>query len=246
MENKNNKIVSIHQPAYLPWLGYLHKIMISDEFVFFDTTQFEKNSFVNRNKVNTLQGATMLTVPVRLKNHFNKEIKDIEITNQKEFGKHWKTIELNYKKSPYWDEYSEKLKEVYNKEYKYLSDLCFDQLICLLDILKIDTKIIKSSELRKYETRKSELVLDLCRDLNAGVYISGKFGKDYLDEKSFEEAGIKIYFQDYKHPVYKQMHGEFVPYLAIIDLLFNVGAEIAKETIMEGNITKLELEKRLF
>ena len=95
-------ILTIHQPAYLPWPGYFHRLMLADTFVFFDNTQFEKNSFINRNKIKTPRGAQWLTVPVSLKGHLEKEIREIEISGQAWRKDHWQAIELNYKKAKYW------------------------------------------------------------------------------------------------------------------------------------------------
>jgi hypothetical protein len=230
-------IISINQPAYLPWLGYFHRINISDVFVFFDSVQFEKNSMVNRNKVKTSQGDVMLTVPVKLKDHLHKEIREIEIADQKWRERHWKTIEINYKKSKYWNEYSPRLKKIYEKEYKNISDLCYDQLKLFLELLNIKTKIIKSSELKNIDSKKEQLIIDMCSGLGAEIYVSGVMGKDYIDNENFHKRGIKLYYQSYKHSEYNQLWGEFKPCMSIIDLLFNEGSN-SLEIIMKNNITK--------
>ena len=110
--------------------------------------------------------------------------------------------------------------------------------------LKIDVKFCKASELN-FEGRKSELVLDMCKRLGADLYIFGALGRDYAETGSFSQNGIDIYFQDYSHPVYPQTDGKFISNLSVIDLLFNVGRNRALDTIMEGNITKEELKKRV-
>lgn len=232
-------IISIHQPAYLPWLGYFHKIALSDVFVFFETTQFEKNSFINRNKIKTSNGPIWLTVPVKLENHLEKKINKIPLANKIWQDNHWKSIEYNYKKSKYWDVYSSQLRELYQKEYLNIADLCYDQLVLIMNWLQIKTKIIRSADLRNYESKKQQVVLDICLDLKADLYISGKLGKNYLEEKKFEERGIKVFFQDYQHPQYQQLWGIFTPYLGIIDLLFNEGLQsleiIFKENVLKNN-----------
>jgi len=233
--------VTIHQPAYLPWIGYFHKIYLSDVFVYFDTTQFEKNSFINRNKIKTAQGSSWLTVPVKLKDHFEKEIREIELGDQKWKKTHWKTIEFNYKKAKYWGLYSKELEELYNRDYNNISDVCYEQLLLIIKWLEIDVKIIKSSDLKEYNSRKHDLILEICKDLNTDLYISGKLGKDYIIEKDYEEAGIELYYQDYIHPKYNQLWGEgFVSYMSIIDLLFNEGPESMK-VVLKGNMKKRAL-----
>jgi hypothetical protein len=96
-----------------------------------------------------------------------------------------------------------------------------------------------------FEGRKSDLVLDMCKKLSADLYIFGALGRDYIKEENFTREGIKIYFQNYNHPVYPQLYGEFISHSSIIDLLFNVGAERALDVIMKGNISKKEL-RRMF
>jgi len=233
-------IVSIHQPAYLPWLGYFHKIMLSDVFVFFDTTQFEKNSFINRNKIKTPQGEQWLTVPVKLKDHFKKEIRQIKLADQNWQKGHWQAIELNYKKAGYWNEYAEKLKKFYEKQHSNIAEACFAQLKMFVEMLGLDVKIVRASELDKFDSKKGDLVLDICEELAADIYVSGSLSKDYLDTDQFRNHGVKVYFQDYQYPIYQQFWGEFLPNLSIIDLLFNEGQK-SREVILRNNVSKKDL-----
>ena len=233
-------ILTIHQPAYLPWPGYFHRLMLADTFVFFDNTQFEKNSFINRNKIKNPRGAPWLTVPVSLKGHLEKEIREIEISGQAWRKDHWQAIELNYKKAKYWNKYSEKLKKFYEKPYSNIAEACFAQLKMFAEMLGVETKIIGASELKKFDSKKDDLVLDICKELSADLYISGSQGKGYLDLEKFKTQGVKVYFQDYQHPAYQQLWGEFLPNLSIIDLLFNEGPK-SKEIILKNNITKDKL-----
>lgn len=234
-------IVSIHQPAYLPWLGYFHKIMLSDVFVYFDTTQFEKNSFINRNKIKTPNGSIWLTVPLKTKGHFHKEIRQIEIANQDWREKHWKAIEMNYKKANYWPQYADQLRELYKKEYNNIASLCYDQLILFLSWLNIKTKVIRSSELKPRQSKKLDLVLDILKEVKASSYISGVLGRDYIDLQRFKDKNIKLYYQSYEHPTYHQLWGgKFQKYMSVVDLLFNEG-EKSLEIIMQNNISKSDL-----
>jgi hypothetical protein len=234
--------VSIHQSAYLPWLGYIHKVLLSDVFVYFDTTQFEKNSFVNRNKIKGPNGNPWLTVPLLTKGYFEKSLAEMAIADRGIIKKHWKSIEQVYKKAPYWEEYSSKLKELYEKEYSKISELCLDQLKLICEFLEIDTKIVRASELPEFESKKEQLALDICKEVGATHYISGKMGRDYIDVGNFEKEGIKVTFQSYEHPKYSQLWGEFAPYMNVFDLIFNEG-EKSKEIILSGNITKEDLKE---
>jgi hypothetical protein len=234
-------ILTAHQPAYLPWLGYFHKINLADVFVFLDTTQFEKNSFINRNKIKTTNGPIWLTVPLKTKDHFKKPMTEIEIAGQDWREKHWKAIELNYKKSKYWRLYAQRLRELYNREYNNIADLCYNQLILLLGWLNIKTKIIRSSELKPRQSKKLDLVMDILHEIKASSYVSGALGRDYIDQKVFQDNNIRLYYQDYKHPVYHQLWGgEFLKYISIIDLLFNEGDK-SLEILMQNNVSKNDL-----
>lgn len=226
--NQNRKVnkevtISIHQPAYLPWLGYLDKLMRSDVFVYLDNVQFEKNSFINRNKIKTPQGVIWLTVPVKLKGHTSKTIAETEIDNSKNWRKdHLSTIFFNYKKARNFSLLYPHLEKLYSLEYASLSDLCYDHLLFWLRHLGIEKKIVKGTELGIL-AEKSDLVLHICKRFNATRYISGTLGRHYLRIDNFQSAGIEVEFQDYQHPVYEQLWGEFVPNLSILDYCLNVG-----------------------
>lgn len=214
-------IVSIHQPAYLPWLGYLARIAASDVFVFLDTVQFEKNSFTNRNRVKTANGPVWLTVPVLQSGHTQKKLFEIEIDpNQPWRKKHLRSIEMSYSKAPCFKERFPKLLDLYNDSEQYLADLCFKQLAFWLDELDIRTRIVRASDLPVTGT-KSNLVLALCQHFGASQYISGPLGRGYLDEGAFAAASIELVYQEFQHPVYPQLHGPFLPAMAVVDYWLN-------------------------
>jgi len=214
-------IMSAHQPAYLPWLGYFDKIKRSDIFVFLDTVQFEKNSFTNRNRIKTKNGPIWLSVPVIKTDHFDKIMSDMLIDNRTHWQKkHLSSIQMSYARAPQFKELFPKLQELYSKEYEYLVDATWDHLMFWLDMLGIQTKIIKSSSLN-VTGRKSDLVLDLCKATGADHYISGAMGKDYLRVDDFDRERISVEFQDYQHPVYPQLYDGFTPNMGIVDFAMN-------------------------
>lgn len=236
-------ILSAHQPAYLPWLGYFHKIAISDVFVVLDEVQFEKNSFTNRNKIKTSNGTTWLSLPMQMNGHMNKNVNDMEILNKFNWReKHWKSIYLNYKKSPYFNLYCDFLEDTYKREWNTLIELTEYMTEYFLEQLGIKTKILKQSDI-KTEFKKQELIVELCKKLKADTFVFGKLGRNYADISYFEDNDINVYFQDYKHPVYEQVWNEFIPNLAIIDLLFNASKDNVLDIIMNGNISKEDINK---
>lgn len=235
-------ILTAHQPVYLPWLGLFHKIALADEFCYFDDVQYQIKDFNNRNKIKTANGGLWLTTPVLTVGYREKKIREIEINNSIDWRKkHWKSIYLNYKKAPYFNKYADFFEDTYKKEWQHLTDLNEYMLKWFLQELGIKIDYYKASELN-FRGYKSSLVLDMCKKLKANLYIFGVLGKGYAEEEKFNKEGIKIYFQDYKHPVYPQLHGEFLPYMSIIDLLFNCGSK-SLEILMKDNITKEELIK---
>ena len=230
-------ILTAHQPCYLPWLGLFHKIYLSEMFCLFDIAQYQTKDFNNRNKIKTNNGEIWLTVPVESKEHFSKKICDIRIINNGWNRKQIKSISLTYKKAPYYDNYFDGLDSILSRKYEYLTDLNLDIMRYLLDCLDIMVPVVKASDYN-FTGYKSDLVLDMCVTLGASKYIFGSQGKNYANVESFADKGIDVYFQDYHHPAYKQLYGEFIPYMSVIDLLFNEGPD-SRNILLSGNITKL-------
>jgi hypothetical protein len=225
-------IISINQPAYLPWLGYFHRIAISDTHVILDSVQLEKNSFTNRNKVRTSQGWCWLTVPVRTAGKFGAlEIAEVEIDNDRPWAKkHWATLCASYSKAPFFKPHAGFFESVYNRHWTKLHDLTWTITKYVLDVLDVRTEIRFSSELGA-TGKKDELILNLCRKMGANVYFSGPLGKDYLRENLFQEQGIAVQYHEYQHPTYKQVYPGFKPYMTTLDLLFNAGPK-SRELMM--------------
>lgn len=227
-------ILTAHQPVYLPWLGLFHKIALSNRFCIFDIAQYQTKDFNNRNKIKTNSGVLWLSVPVESKDHFKKKIRDIKIINNGWNKKHFKSIDFAYRKAPFHERYIGQLENILVKtSYIYLVDLSFATLDFGLKSLGIDVPIVSASSY-DFQGTKSDLVLDMCKQLKSTTYIFGAQGHDYADVDSFTEAGINVHFQDYQHPVYPQLHGDFEPYMSVIDLLFNVGPDSMK-VLMSGN-----------
>ncbi|MGR3175996.1 MAG: WbqC family protein [Candidatus Scalindua sp.] len=233
-------ILTAHQPVYLPWLGLFHKIALADIFISFNQVQYLLRDWNNRNKIKTPADDIWLTVPVLTKGYREKKIKEIEINNSINWRKkHWKSMLLAYKKAPFFNKYSDFLEDVYQREWKLLTELNEYMLKWFLDVLGIKVKFSDASEFR-FSGEKSDLVLEMCKCLEADVYIFGEQGKDYANIELFKKKGIKIVFQEYNHPVYTQLHGNFISHVSILDLLFNCG-EKSLETLMDGNLAKEDI-----
>ncbi|PIZ15507.1 hypothetical protein COY51_04980 [Candidatus Desantisbacteria bacterium CG_4_10_14_0_8_um_filter_39_17] len=230
-------IIAIHQPQYLPWLGYFDKIDKSDKFVLLDDVQFKKNEWQNRNRIKTAGsgGWQWITVPVI--HRFGQKINEVKINNQENWcKKHLHQLETNYFKSPHFPQYYDFLKETYARKWENLSEVNIYFIEYLTKTLGIKKQLVKSSDL-KVSGEKTDRLVNICKMLNANIYLSGVGAKEYIEIEKFEKEKIKVIFQDFHHPVYKQLYGEFIPNLSVVDLLFNYGDESLK--ILRGNTEHL-------
>ena len=233
-------ILTAHQPVYLPWLGLFHKIALADLFCYFDIAQYQTKDYNNRNKIKTHTGEIWLSVPVESKNHFEKSVGEIRLLQNGWQRKHFKSIQIAYQRAPYCRDYIERLEALLmGQPFDTLADLNLEMLRYLMRCLAIDTPIVKASDY-SFQGAKSDLVLDMCLQLGAEIYIFGAQGRDYADVEKFRSHGVEAYFQDYRHPVYRQLYGEFLPYMSVIDLFFNEGAR-SREILLGGNVTRFDL-----
>lgn len=214
-------ILTAHQPCYFPWLGFWAKLASADRFVIFDNVQFERHGYSNRVQIKTYQGPQWLTIPVE---HGMPLLKDAQIVGDGWRRKHLKTIELAYKKAPYFDRYFPAIRGMLEGEHDYLESICSASFRFSRAALGLADRVTRAS-IWDFKGEKSALVLDMCKQLGATKYIFGQKGADYADVESFKAAGIEPVFQQYTHPLYPQLHGPFVPGLSIIDLLFNCGPD---------------------
>lgn len=214
-------ILTAHQPVLMPWCGFFAKLAAADRFIVFDGVQFERKGYSNRVQIKTHHGPIWLTVPVE---HGQPLLREAKIVPGNWARKHLKSIELAYAKAPYFGLYYNQLRDILSHEWRYLAGLDRALLDWLLRKLGLSIPIHSASENGfDFEGEKSCLVLDMCVKTGATEYIFGSQGRGYADVAAFEAAGVKPVFQDYRHPVYPQLHGDFVAGLSVLDLLMNVG-----------------------
>ena len=222
---KNETIVGIHQPEHLPWLGFFNKISQSNIFVLLDNVQYEKNYFQNRNRIRTKDGCVWLTVPVLTAGKQSQLIKDVKIDNTKNWcEKHWKTISYSYGNAPFFGRYSGFFKKNYGKKWNHLAKLNESIIKHMIKELGIRVKLVRASDLDVHGS-STDLLLDICKKLDADTYLSGVSGRDYLEENKFKKENIKVMYQDFHHPTYPQQFKPFVSNMSAIDLLFNCGKD---------------------
>ena len=218
-----NLICAIHQPNFLPWAGFFHKIIESDVFVLLDNVDLmhgSKISITNRTKIKTPNGEQWLTIPIQKNN--SKIIKEIEMVQSPWRDKMLKTIELNYKKSKNFTSFYPVLESIIRYESTNLSDFNTNAIIEICNYLSIETPIIKSSDLNISTTNRNERIIEICKKCNANTYFSGNGGKKYHDENSFNLNQITIKYTTYSENEYPQLFGKYLPGLSIVDQLFNI------------------------
>ena len=227
------KVVAIHQPEYLPWLGFFKKMMNVELFVFLDDVQFRKKGWQNRNRIRINDGTTLLSIPVHT--HSYPKINEVTIDNEKNWSiRHKKSILYNYAKAPYFDEIKDFIESIFEKKFQYLVDLNTEIIKFVMNELEIKSKIVFSSEL-EISKKGSDRVLDICKAVDADHYITGTFwAESNLRVEEFKKSNIDVEFQKFQHPTYKQIHGEFIPEMSIIDLLFNEGRKEAKKILQNS------------
>jgi hypothetical protein len=215
-------IVAVHQPQYLPWLGYFDKIDRADVFVLLDNVQFKKNEWQNRNKIKTAQGWQWLTVPVLYK--YPQLINQVTINNRVNWQhKQKQALVSNYKKAPCFEMVTNMLGDIFSSPWEYISQLNIEIVKTIARALGIDTQIYIASELGEFPQDPDERLVAITKHFGSGTYLAGMGGKGYMNLDTYEKSGVEVIFQDFKHPVYKQLFGDFEPFMSSIDLLFNHG-----------------------
>ena len=219
------------QPSYLPWLGYFDQLARADAFVWYDDVQFDKHGWRNRNRVKGPKGPLWLTVPVRHSGRSDQLILDVEVDNRLPWRrKHRSTIEQLYAQAPFLDEILPPFVELLNQPWERLVDLDIATTEWLAQTFGISTPRFRSSSLRIGWDR-NERLLNFCRHFGATRYLTGDSARDYLDVPRFEAIGVEVQWHGYRHPVYPQLHGEFIPYLSALDLILNAGSAEASKIL---------------
>ncbi len=222
MGTTTTAIVGAHQSHYLPWLRYFEKIARCDAFIVLDDIQYSKNGWQNRNKVKGPNGATLLTVPVHAA--LGERINRVTIDDRANWRrKHWATIQQCYAHAQFADKHLPFFEATYTREWATLHELNRHMFEYYLDALAIRTPIHYSSEMN-ISGEATERLVNLVKEVGGSAYYSGAYALDaYLDAETLSRSEIELVLQEWTAPVYPQLHGEFVPDLAIVDLLMNGG-----------------------
>lgn len=231
----SRKVVVIHQPDFAPYLGFFHRFMKADLYIALDHVQFVNGSsraWTHRDKIKTAQGEKWLTVSVR-KAPRDTAINQIELCADTGWRQdNLRLLEQNYRKTPCYNELMPEIERLYAQPFSMLRDFNMASIEMLMDMLDVRIPWVWSSSLDPVGT-KNELLADLLQKVSATHYLSGVGARDYFDPIPFREANTEVLWQDFIHPVYPQLYGEFTPYLSSMDLLFNCGVEKSRE-ILKG------------
>jgi len=222
-------IVAAHQPNFIPWLGYFDKMRKADLFIVVDHVQLERQSFQNRARIKTGSGIRWITVPVFQRSRAERIMHKL-IDNSRSGRFRWNrkmflTLKYAYQAAPFFRAYEPALLEIFNEPWDRLTALNERLIELCRGALEIRTPMVKSSSL-KVGGAKSDMILNMCREVGADAYLSGAgASRDYLDVRAFERAGIEVLWQRFEHPTYRQCRApsEFVPMLSSIDMIFNCG-----------------------
>jgi hypothetical protein len=217
--------IAIHQPNYIPYPGFFAKLGLSDIFVIYDTAQFTRCGFINRNRIRkqSPNGCMWLTLPVGKKDYKEVSINQVKIAENRVFEQHSKILKYMYSKAPFFDK---EICEVLATPHLSLSDHNVSIILFLTNRLRIrKPQIVLSSELNIPIRHATEGIIDIVKALGGTEYISGTGAKNYLKPELIEKEGIKLSFSNYEPLRYKQIHPGFVENMSIVDAVFNMGWE---------------------
>lgn len=213
--------IALLQSNYIPWKGVFDLIHAVDLFVFYEDADFTRCDWRTRNRIKTANGPQLLSVPVK---HapLGTPIRAIEIAGDHWRRKHRHAIELAYAKAPYFQQYRFLLDEIYEPAWRNLSAFNIATTRIIAGTLGCRTPFADSGDFPGGGV-KDDRIIDLCRQAGADAYLSGPAAKSYIDPAKFEHAGIKLEYMRYEYPAYPQLHGDFDPFVTVLDTIFHCG-----------------------
>ncbi len=216
----------ILQPGYLPWLGFFNQMNLADTFVYLDDVQYDRRGWRNRNRIRGPNGAVWLTVPVVQKGRYSQLLNETQIDNSVDWKqKHLKSFKHFYSKSAFFAEVYSIIENILSRHWDRLIDLDIEFIDRFNTYLDIRTKTVCASTYNVGNPDKTGRLVEICEKAGIDEYISGPLCEDYMDYAQLNKAGITLYLHEYTHPEYTQRFDPFIPYLSIVDLLFNQGRE---------------------
>jgi hypothetical protein len=223
----------IHQPDFLPYLGFFDRLLQADIFVFLDSAQYvdsTSRSWTHRDKIKTPKGAQWISLSVKSAPR-DTPICEIELSEKVDWRtKHINLLRENYRKSPYFAEIFPEIEQLYANRCTKLSDFNRASIELLMRLFDIRIETVAATTLSA-QGKSNEILVDILKKIGANRYLSGSGARAYFRPEPFAAAGIEVLWQDFQHPVYSQLYGEFVPYLSSIDLLLNCGIDESRKIL---------------
>jgi len=219
-------IVAIHQPQYLPWLGYFDKMLKADVFCYLDNVQFKKNEWQNRNRIKTARGWQWLTVPVSYR--YPQTVAEVGVPPASNWGRqHLQALRTNYGRAPFFERYIGLFETALQREWASLCEVNLHLIGLLREALGIDGKPAVCASGIDASREPTQRLIDICRALGADTYLAGAGAAAYMDFAQFEQEGVRVVSQQFDHPVYPQRYTGFMTHLSAVDLIFNCGPDSA-------------------
>jgi hypothetical protein len=217
-------ILSASRPYFAPYPGYFLKAALADLFVILDSVQFPRGAtWLTRNRFKNDQGTLWMTIPVRKKGLGLQPLQAVRICREGRWRrKHLESLQHAYGHAPYFVEHRAALADGMGPDSDRLVDLNLGLIGYLMHQLGIATPQLRLSELG-IRSVGSQLIIDICRRVGAGAYLSQRSARRHLDSGLFVAAGIELLFFTPPAVVYPQLWGDFIPDLSTFDLLFNCG-----------------------
>ena len=227
------KIVTIHQPDFFPWIGFFRRWKQSDLFIVLDDVQFIRRGWHHRDQIKTAKGVRWLTVPVEKKGNYLQAIRDVRISECSEWRRnHLNAIAAAYKDAPFFKAIFPKIEQLYAKPFSKIMDFNISILQFVAELFTIDTPVKYASDF-KITAKGTDRILQLIKRSGGTDYLTGLGAKGYLNESQFTSQQIRVLWDGFIPPRYPQLHGEFVPTLSIIDALMMNSNEAVESMLYE-------------
>ncbi|OPX50370.1 WbqC family protein [Clostridium thermobutyricum] len=220
--------VGIMQPYFLPYIGYWQLLNAVDKYVIYDDVNFIKKGWINRNRILMNGQATLFNIQMKGASQ-NKKINEIEISKENVWrNKLLKSIELSYKKAPFYEVIFPIIKTIINFETKNLAKYIENSIRVICEYLDINTKLIISSDLKKDNILKGEdKIINICKILGANEYYNAIGGRELYNYDTFKKNDIKLKFLKTENFMYKQFGDSYIEGLSILDvIMFNSKEEV--------------------
>ena len=227
-------LVGVHQPNFLPWLGYFAKIAKSDTFVIYDSAQFAKTGGTWTNRVKLLMNGAgnWATMPVVRAYHGTRRTDEMLIDDTSPWrSKLLKTIRQSYAKAPFFTETLRLVESLVELPETNIARFNEHGIRAVMQQLGLTTPLMKSSEMN-VEGSATEALIAIVTRAGGTAYLSGDGATGYQENEKFEAAGLGLEKLNFAHPTYPQgSNGEFVPGLSVIDALMWIGPAATAEML---------------